>query len=151
MFNIRPLFRSTFVYTLLGFLPMASAFVLTPVYTKFLTTEEYGIISLSNVFQSYLAIFVAIGIDSAFTRFYFKYNLFAEFFFYPFQHRYDRNEVLNSMRAPCPSDTNFFCVGFFFLPGISICIYSAGDDNNIFIELQCVISQKTVAGKNEIR
>lgn len=74
MFDIRSLFRSTFIYTLLGFLPMASAFVLTPVYTQYMQPEEYGIVSLANVFQSYLSIFIAIGIDSAFTRFFFKYR-----------------------------------------------------------------------------
>jgi O-antigen/teichoic acid export membrane protein len=74
MFDIRSLFRSTFVYTLLGLLPMASAFVLTPVYTKYMQPEEYGIVALANIFQSYLAIFIAIGIDSAFTRFFFKYR-----------------------------------------------------------------------------
>jgi O-antigen/teichoic acid export membrane protein len=74
MINFRSLFRSAFVYTLLGFLPMASAFLLTPIFTKYLLPEEYGVIALSNVFQSFLAIFIAIGIDAAFTRFYFKYN-----------------------------------------------------------------------------
>lgn len=74
MFNLKALFRSTFVYTLLGFLPMASAFLLTPVYTKYMQAEEYGIIALSNIFQSYLSIFIAIGIDSAFTRFFFRYR-----------------------------------------------------------------------------
>jgi O-antigen/teichoic acid export membrane protein len=73
MFDIRALFKSTFVYTLLGFLPMASAFVLTPVYTKHMQPEEYGMVALSNIFQAYLSIFIAIGIDSAFTRFFFKY------------------------------------------------------------------------------
>jgi O-antigen/teichoic acid export membrane protein len=53
---------------------MASAFLLTPIFTKYLLPEEYGVIALSNVFQSFLAIFIAIGIDAAFTRFYFKYN-----------------------------------------------------------------------------
>ena len=74
MINLNSLFRSAFVYTLLGFLPMASAFVLTPIFTKYLSPEEYGVIALSNVFQSFLSIFIAIGIDAAFTRFYFKYN-----------------------------------------------------------------------------
>jgi O-antigen/teichoic acid export membrane protein len=74
MFDLRSLFRSAFIYTLLGFLPMASAFVLTPVYTKYMQPEEYGLIALSNIFQSYLSIFIAIGIDSAFTRFFFKYR-----------------------------------------------------------------------------
>ncbi|MCW3070131.1 MAG: Polysaccharide biosynthesis protein [Bacteroidetes bacterium] len=74
MFDIRSLFRSTFIYTLLGFLPMASAFVLTPVYTRYMSTAEYGLVALASIFQSYLSIFIAIGIDSAFTRFFFKYR-----------------------------------------------------------------------------
>jgi len=74
MFDIRSLFRSTFIYTLLGFLPMASAFVLTPVYTKYMMPEEYGKVALANIFQAYLSIFIAIGIDSAFTRFFFRYR-----------------------------------------------------------------------------
>lgn len=53
---------------------MASAFLLTPIYTKYMKPEEYGMVALANIFQSYLSIFIAIGIDSAFTRFFFKYR-----------------------------------------------------------------------------
>jgi O-antigen/teichoic acid export membrane protein len=73
VFNFNNFLRSTLIYTVLGFLPLASSFVLLPVYTKYIGPEEYSLIALSNVFQSYISLFIAIGIDAAFSRYYFKY------------------------------------------------------------------------------
>lgn len=62
--------RSTAVFTLLGFVPMISGFLLTPVYTQYLSPEEYATLAMANVIQSYLSIFIALGFDAAFSRFF---------------------------------------------------------------------------------
>jgi O-antigen/teichoic acid export membrane protein len=61
------------VYTILGFIPLTSSFLLTPVFTYRLSTADYGFIALATIFQTYLSFFIASGIDSGFSRFYFKY------------------------------------------------------------------------------
>ena len=66
------LVRSTVVYMALGIIPMASALFLAPVYTHYLKPEEYGIIALANVLQTYLSLLVCFSLDAAFSRFYFN-------------------------------------------------------------------------------
>jgi O-antigen/teichoic acid export membrane protein len=68
--NKESFLRSAAVFTLLGFVPMISGFLLTPVYTKYLSPGEYGTLAMANVIQSYLSIFIALGFDAAFTRFF---------------------------------------------------------------------------------
>ncbi|MEP7263420.1 MAG: oligosaccharide flippase family protein [Bacteroidota bacterium] len=65
--------RNTLVYTILGFIPLASSFLLTPIFTYRLSLADYGFIALATIFQTYLSFFIGFGIDSGFSRFYFKY------------------------------------------------------------------------------
>lgn len=62
---------STIIYFVLSFLPIASSFLLTPIYAQYLSPSEYGILAIANIVQGYLSIFLTLGIDGAFTRFYF--------------------------------------------------------------------------------
>jgi O-antigen/teichoic acid export membrane protein len=66
-------FKSTAVYTVLGFLPLGVSFILSPVYTYFLSAKDYGIVGLSTLLAAYLNIFLVFGADSAFSRYYFEY------------------------------------------------------------------------------
>jgi O-antigen/teichoic acid export membrane protein len=66
--------KNTMVYTLLGFIPLASSFFLTPLFTNHLSKEQYGFIALATIFQTYLSFIITLGIDSGFSRFYFSYN-----------------------------------------------------------------------------
>lgn len=61
------------VYIILGFLPLASSLLLTPVYTEYLTPDEYGLIALCGVLQTYLSLLVCMSIDAGFSRFYFNH------------------------------------------------------------------------------
>lgn len=65
--------RSALVYMILGFLPLASSFLLTPIYTKYLSPTEYGLIALAGVLQTYLSLWVCFSLDAAFSRFYFRH------------------------------------------------------------------------------
>lgn len=67
-------FKNSIIYVLLGFLSPALNFFLIPLYTKFLSTEHYGIITISTVLQSVLGSFIGIGVSGAYYRFYFDYE-----------------------------------------------------------------------------
>lgn len=65
--------KSTLIYTVLGFLPLAISFFLSPINTFYLKTEDFGIVGLSNLLGVYLNIFLIFGIDSAFSRYFFDF------------------------------------------------------------------------------
>lgn len=69
----RKLAHSALIYMALGFLPLGSSLLLTPVYTQYLSPDEYGIIALSSVLQTYLSLIVCFSLDAAFSRFYFNH------------------------------------------------------------------------------
>lgn len=52
---------------------MASNFLLAPLFTRFLSPVEYGLIALCSLFQNYLTIFLDVGLKGAFSRYYFRY------------------------------------------------------------------------------
>lgn len=63
--------RHTLTYTFLGLLPPVISFVLLPVFLKYLTTNEYVILSLSNAFFSIFSIVLNFKVDQAFRHIYF--------------------------------------------------------------------------------
>ena len=69
-----PLIRNTVVYVAVGFLPVAANFLLAPVYTSYLDPEEYALIGLATLFQTFLTFFLSFSLDSAFSRIYFDYE-----------------------------------------------------------------------------
>jgi len=72
--TFRRLVRGTFFYTLLGFLPLAARFVLFPVFVRYLSPFDYGLISLTNTLTAALTIFAVFGLESAFGLYYFSYR-----------------------------------------------------------------------------
>ncbi len=66
--------KNSIIYILLGFLSPALNFFLIPLYTKFLSTEHYGIITISVVFQAILGGFIGIGVTGAYQRYFFDYE-----------------------------------------------------------------------------
>jgi|GEM_PF-304262 len=70
----RSMLRSTFVYVFIGFLPVAANFLLAPVYTKFLLPEEYALVGLATLFQTFLTFFLSLSLDGAFSKLYFDYE-----------------------------------------------------------------------------
>lgn len=65
--------KKTSFYLVLGFLPLASNFLLAPLFTRYLSPVEYGLIALATLFQNYLNIFVDLGLKGSFSRYYFRY------------------------------------------------------------------------------
>ena len=61
---------NSIIYTISGLLLKCFSFFLLPLYTTYLTTEDYGIQSVANSFMSTMAFIVAFSLFSAVMRFY---------------------------------------------------------------------------------
>ena len=61
-------------YGLGGLLPQLLNFLLLPLYTRFLTPEDYGIADLVSAAGAVLVIFLRFGVTGAVTRFYFDHK-----------------------------------------------------------------------------
>lgn len=70
--------RATMIYGVASMLPSLLGFVLLPLYSKHLTTAEFGIIAAMGVFSSVISVFSNLGLDRAAYRFYFDSHEQAE-------------------------------------------------------------------------
>ncbi|HEY4934475.1 MAG TPA: oligosaccharide flippase family protein [Terriglobales bacterium] len=61
------------LYGLANFGIRALNFLLLPLYTRFLTPTDYGLITLAETFAAFLALVIGLGFDSALQRLYFHY------------------------------------------------------------------------------
>lgn len=66
--------KNTILYTIGTLLPQAAAFILLPIYTRFLTPSDYGVLSSIQVVNSVLVIFYTLAIDKAIYRLYFDFK-----------------------------------------------------------------------------
>lgn len=66
--------ENSFLYTFSSLLVKAMGFFLLPIYTMFLTPEDYGIINLANGFIQVATFIIAFSLYSAVTRFYVDYK-----------------------------------------------------------------------------
>ena len=66
--TIRALTRGSLLVTLANLLPRVGAFLLLPVYTRFLSTADFGIVSLAGSTALLLAIAYRLGLDAALLR-----------------------------------------------------------------------------------
>jgi len=71
--NIFRLFKTSFVYIVATVISRFITFALLPVFTNFLTAEEFGIFSLIIAFISFVAVLVPVGTDSALLNYYIKF------------------------------------------------------------------------------
>lgn len=60
--------KSASIYIISTFINLSTPFFLLPVLTRYLTTKEYGIVSMINVSVSFLVPFVSLGANSAIQR-----------------------------------------------------------------------------------
>jgi len=68
------LVKNTSIYTIGRLIPQLAGFFLLPIYTKYLTPSDYGIISAMQVLSSVLAIFFSLAIQGSIYRLYFDYK-----------------------------------------------------------------------------
>ncbi len=66
--------KNTTAYTLLRMLSYVPNIVLLPIYTRFMSPAEYGIVALVNAFGALLEPFIACKLSSAIPRYYFEYK-----------------------------------------------------------------------------
>lgn len=67
-------FISTLVFASLSFIPAAAGIFLLPLYLQKLSTEEFAILNLVNVFASLAAMFGNLKLDAAIRTFYFDFE-----------------------------------------------------------------------------
>lgn len=70
----RLLAKHSFIYGLGTVLNQVAAFLLLPIYTRFLTPHDYGLKELVGLTTEVVGILLATAISSAFYRFYFEYK-----------------------------------------------------------------------------
>lgn len=68
------LLKSTSLYTIGNFLPKIAGIILLPLYTKYLSTEEYGIVSSMQSLTPILVILFSLGFDASVFRLYWDYD-----------------------------------------------------------------------------
>lgn len=71
---IPKVFSNSLIYTGVTILQKCVSFFLLPLYTLYLTPADYGITGVVGSLSSLLAIFTTLGLDSAGSRFYYKYK-----------------------------------------------------------------------------
>ena len=68
------IFSNSIIYTSVTILQKCIYFFLLPLYTLYLTPADYGITGIVASFSSLLSIFIVLGLDTAASRFYYKYK-----------------------------------------------------------------------------
>ncbi len=66
--------RHSSIYGLSNILGRAVSFLLLPLYTRFLTPADYGILELIHLTTSVISLVIGLGIEGAVSRFYFDYD-----------------------------------------------------------------------------
>ena len=61
------------VYTILGFLPTASRFVLFPLFLHYLSPDDFALIGLNTMVAGILSPFMTLGLETAMNKFYFDF------------------------------------------------------------------------------
>jgi len=74
MSDIKRFFKHSSIYAIGNIINRIGAFLLLPVYTNYLTVEEYGSLELFYAVSSVIFGFLSIGIAHATLRFYFEYK-----------------------------------------------------------------------------
>ena len=71
---IRDIGKNSLIYTVTNFLQKGVSFLLLPVYTRYLTPQDYGIISVVFAINGFLSVFFTLALEGAVSRFYFDYK-----------------------------------------------------------------------------
>ena len=72
--DIKRFFKHSYIYAVGNIINRLGAFLLLPVYTNYLTVDEYGIIELFYAVSAVVFGFLSMGIAHATLRFYFEYD-----------------------------------------------------------------------------
>ena len=67
--------KSSLIYTVGKILPQAVGFILLPIYTKYLTSDEYGLTESMYMLIMVLSIFFSLGSERSLYRLYYDYDI----------------------------------------------------------------------------
>jgi O-antigen/teichoic acid export membrane protein len=70
----RVFFKDTFLYGITSYLGLLAGIILTPIYTRFLSKEEFGIMDLYNTWNNFFIIIIPLGLSTAILRTFHDYN-----------------------------------------------------------------------------
>ena len=70
----------SFIYAATTLLQRGIAFLLLPLYTRFLTPEDYGVLAVVGALSTFLLVFSSLSMHGAVTRYYFLYRDAPEVF-----------------------------------------------------------------------
>lgn len=73
-YSIKSVFKGASIYTFGQLLTKASGFFLIPLYTRFLTPEDYGIVGFLQVFSQIMATVLMFGFYGAQTRYFYEFK-----------------------------------------------------------------------------
>ena len=62
--------KNTFWYTLANYIPIMLSFILLPIYTRYLTPSDYGIIALIVALNSLLSIFISLQLPKSISKYF---------------------------------------------------------------------------------
>ena len=68
------LLKDSVIYSIGNLLPQLGGFIFLPVYLKFMSIEDFGVVSSMLVIQSVVSIFFSLALDRSLIRLYFDYN-----------------------------------------------------------------------------
>jgi len=69
------LIKNTAVYTFAGMIPFIVSFLMLPIYTRFMSPDDYGVLGLLNSLSAFLLVFMGLQLANSLFRFYFEYDL----------------------------------------------------------------------------
>ncbi|UCF77835.1 MAG: oligosaccharide flippase family protein, partial [Candidatus Eiseniibacteriota bacterium] len=72
--ELKKLFRQSAIYGVGSVVTPFIGFVMLPVYSRYLTPAEYGVLAVAAVVISFLSVLIALGVSSGLLRFYFDYS-----------------------------------------------------------------------------
>jgi O-antigen/teichoic acid export membrane protein len=72
--DIKHLFKHSAIYGLANILGKAVGFLMIPVYTRFISPEDYGVLEILDVSINIIGLFIGMGISNAVIRFFHLYE-----------------------------------------------------------------------------
>lgn len=116
------LFKNTVIYTIGRMLPQVAGFILLPLYTKYLTPKEYGIVEAMITLGVVMSIFFSMATERSLFRLYYDYS----------QEEMKKKMVGNTVLLIFGSSTIILILVFLLSPYISM-IYSDIEFNPYFV------------------
>lgn len=84
--DIENLFKQSIIYIIITTLGQVVGFIMLPIYTRYLTPKDYGILSLLQISTFLLGMVLTTGISATISRFY-----------YDFEKKEEKNKILSTM------------------------------------------------------